>query len=162
MFENLDINLLLTTEFWKRHVDSVIFIVLGLMSLIMLWRTLERYIFYKRINVLDYPNIHLLNIALEKNLTTIYTVGANAPYVGLLGTVIGILITFHDMGAQGGQVNASTIMVGLALALKATALGIFVAIPSVMFYNGLSRTVDVKRQYWLSLHSNNGQQIEYP
>ena len=66
------------------------------------------------------------------------------------------------MGAQGGQVNASTIMVGLALALKATALGIFVAIPSVMFYNGLSRTVDVKRQYWLSLHSNNGQQIEYP
>ena len=74
MFENLDINLLLTTEFWKRHVDSVIFVVLGLMSLIMLWRTLERYIFYKRINVLDYPNIHLLNIALEKNLTTIYTV----------------------------------------------------------------------------------------
>ena len=43
MFENLDINLLLTTEFWKRHVDSVIFVVLGLMSLIMLWRTLKRY-----------------------------------------------------------------------------------------------------------------------
>lgn len=157
MFDSFDVNLLLTTEFWKRHVDYVIFAILGLMSLLMLWRTLERYIFYKRINVLDYPNIHLLNIALEKNLTTIYTVGSNAPYVGLLGTVIGILITFHDMGTQGGQVNAASIMVGLALALKATALGIFVAIPAVMFYNGLSRTVEVKREYWLALHSNNGQ-----
>lgn len=153
MSEILDINHLTSVEFWKAHVDYVIVGLLGVMSVIMLWRVLERYIFFKRINVLDYPNIHALNIALEKNLTTIYTVGANAPYVGLLGTVIGILITFYDMGTQGGQVNAANIMLGLALALKATALGIAVAIPSIMFYNGLARTVDVKRQFWLSLHS---------
>ncbi|MDO5090879.1 MAG: TonB-system energizer ExbB [Cardiobacteriaceae bacterium] len=159
MFESLDINLLFTVDFWKAHVDAVIFSVLGLMSVIMLWRVIERYVFYKRINVLDYPDIHRLNIALEKNLTTIYTVGANAPYVGLLGTVLGILVTFHDLGTQGGQLNAAAIMVGLALALKATALGIVVAIPAVMFYNGLARTVEVKRACWLSLHSGNHEKV---
>lgn len=147
-----DFNLLLSPLFWKAHIDAVIFAVLGLMSFVMLWKTLERYFFYRRINLLDYPNIHVLNIALERNLTAIYTVGANAPYVGLLGTVIGILITFYDMGAQGGNIDVAQIMIGLALALKATALGILVAIPSVMFYNGLSRTVEVKRESWQALH----------
>ena len=148
-----DFNLLFSPLFWKTHIDTVIFAVLGLMSFVMLWKVLERYFFYRRMELRDYPNIHVLNIALEKNLTAIYTVGANAPYVGLLGTVIGILITFYDMGAQGGNIDVAQIMIGLALALKATALGILVAIPSVMFYNGLSRTVEVKRQSWQALHS---------
>lgn len=148
-----DLQTLFQAEFWKTHIDAVIFVILGLMSLIMLWRVMERYWFYKTIEVRDYPNIHALNIALEKNLTTIYTIGANAPYVGLLGTVIGILLTFHDLGAQGGDISVSAIMTGLALALKATALGILVAIPSVMFYNGLARSVEVKRETWLALHS---------
>lgn len=148
-----DFNLLFSPLFWKTHIDTVIFAVLGLMSFVMLWKVLERYFFYRRMDLRQYPNIHVLNIALEKNLTAIYTVGANAPYVGLLGTVIGILITFYDMGAQGGNIDVAQIMIGLALALKATALGILVAIPSVMFYNGLSRTVEVKRQSWQALHS---------
>lgn len=148
-----DFNLLFSPLFWKTHIDTVIFAVLGLMSFVMLWKVLERYFFYRRMDLRQYPNIHVLNIALEKNLTAIYTVGANAPYVGLLGTVIGILITFYDMGAQGGNIDVAQIMIGLALALKATALGILVAIPSVMFYNGLSRTVEVKRQSWHALHS---------
>jgi len=46
-------------------------------------------------------------------------------------------------------------MVGLALALKATALGILVAIPSIMFYNMLSRKVDIRREKWLSYQSGN-------
>lgn len=148
-----DFNLLFSPLFWKTHIDTVIFAVLGLMSFVMLWKVLERYFFYRRMDLRQYPNIHVLNIALEKNLTAIYTVGANAPYVGLLGTVIGILITFYDMGAQGGNIDVAQIMIGLALALKATALGILVAIPSVMFYNGLSRTVEVKRQSWQAMHS---------
>lgn len=148
-----DLQTLLQADFWKNHIDHIIFAILGLMSLIMLWRVLERYFFYKTLNVCDYANIHALNIALEKNLTTIYTIGANAPYVGLLGTVTGILLTFHDMGAQGGDISVAAIMTGLALALKATALGILVAIPAVMFYNGLSRTVEVKRETWLALHA---------
>ena len=144
---------LLSAEFWRHNVDYVIFAVLGLMSFIMLWKVLERYFFYKRLDLGRYPNIHSLNIALEHNLTAIYTVGSNAPYVGLLGTVIGILLTFYEMGAAGGNVDAGKIMMGLAMALKATALGILVAIPSIIFYNGLSRTVDVKRQSWLAQRS---------
>lgn len=137
-------------EFLKANVDYIILGILGLMSLIMLWKVLERYIFLARVDVRDYPNIHELNIALERNLTPIYTIGSNAPYVGLLGTVTGILITFYDMGQHGGNIDAAQIMVGLALALKATAIGILVAIPSVMFYNILSRKVDVRREKWLS------------
>ena len=142
-------------EFLKANVDYIILGILGLMSLIMLWKVLERYIFLARVDVRDYPNIHELNIALERNLTPIYTIGSNAPYVGLLGTVTGILITFYDMGQSGGNVDAAQIMVGLALALKATALGILVAIPSIMFYNMLSRKVDIRREKWLSYQSGN-------
>ncbi len=142
-------------EFLKANVDYIILGILGLMSLIMLWKVLERYIFLARVDVRDYPNIHELNIALERNLTPIYTIGSNAPYVGLLGTVTGILITFYDMGQHGGNIDAAQIMVGLALALKATALGILVAIPSVMFYNILSRKVDVRREKWLSYQKGN-------
>ena len=137
-------------EFLKANVDYIILGILGLMSLIMLWKVLERYIFLARVDVRDYPNIHELNIALERNLTPIYTIGSNAPYVGLLGTVTGILITFYDMGQHGGNIDAAQIMVGLALALKATALGILVAIPSIMFYNILSRKVDISREKWLA------------
>ena len=142
-------------EFLKANVDYIILGILGLMSLIMLWKVLERYIFLVRVDVRDYPNIHELNIALERNLTPIYTIGSNAPYVGLLGTVTGILITFYDMGQHGGNIDAAQIMVGLALALKATALGILVAIPFVMFYNILSRKVDVRREKWLSYQKGN-------
>lgn len=142
-------------EFLKANVDYIILGILGLMSLIMLWKVLERYIFLARVDVRDYPNIHELNIALERNLTPIYTIGSNAPYVGLLGTVTGILITFYDMGQHGGNIDAAQIMVGLALALKATALGILVAIPSIMFYNMLSRKVDIRREKWLSYQSGN-------
>ena len=142
-------------EFLKANVDYIILGILGLMSLIMLWKVLERYIFLVRVDVRDYPNIHELNIALERNLTPIYTIGSNAPYVGLLGTVTGILITFYDMGQHGGNIDAAQIMVGHALALKATALGILVAIPSVMFYNILSRKVDVRREKWLSYQKGN-------
>ena len=142
-------------EFLKANVDYIILGILGLMSLIMLWKVLERYIFLARVDVRDYPNIHELNIALERNLTPIYTICSNAPYVGLLGTVTGILITFYDMGQHGGNIDAAQIMVGLALALKATALGILVAIPSVMFYNILSRKVDVRREKWLSYQKGN-------
>ncbi|UJF25078.1 TonB-system energizer ExbB [Suttonella sp. R2A3] len=139
-------------EYLKTHLDLAIFIILGLMSLIMLWKTLERFWFLNRINLQRYRDIHQLDIALEKNLNPIYTVGANAPYVGLLGTVLGILITFYDMGQAGGDIEAGEIMIGLALALKATALGILVAIPSVMFYNMLSRKISVRRNEWLSLY----------
>lgn len=140
-------------ELFKTYLDLAIFTILGLMSFIMVWKTLERYWFLSHIDLAAYKDIYELDIDLEHNLSPIYTVGANAPYVGLLGTVLGILITFYDMGQSGGDIDAGEIMLGLALALKATALGILVAIPSVMFHNILARKISIRRNQWLSLHN---------
>jgi biopolymer transport protein ExbB len=128
-------------ELARQYSDIIIFALLGLMAFIALWITIERLLFYKGIKLNKYENNDLLNLELTKNLTTLSIVGANAPFVGLLGTVIGVLITFYDVG-QNQAINTGAIMTGLALALKATAAGIAIAIPSIMAYNGLMRKVD--------------------
>ncbi|MEW6764672.1 MAG: TonB-system energizer ExbB [Pseudomonadota bacterium] len=134
----------------KQTLDFAIIGLLGLMSVMMLAMAIERWACYRRIELEAFDHVDTLHIALTRNLTWIYTVGANAPYVGLLGTVLGILITFYEMG-QGGQVDVNHIMLGLALALKATAAGLVVAIPSIMIYNGLMRRVDVLMGQWRAL-----------
>lgn len=141
-------------EFLRDYLDFFIFGVLGIMSVVMLWMVIERFLFFKQVNISKYSNIYALEKDLTNNLTMVFTIGANAPYVGLLGTVIGILITFYDMGQSAGDIDAANVMVGLGLALKATALGILVAIPSVMFYNALSRRVDAKKLHWQSLNAD--------
>jgi len=134
-------------EFIKQYLDIFIFGLLGLMSFVTLWLVIERYLFFARLSLSDYDHPDALNIALTVHLTTIASIGANAPYIGLLGTVIGILITFYDLG-QGGIIEPATIMRGLALALKATAMGLVVAIPAILFYNALLRKVNVLTERW--------------
>lgn len=107
--------------------------ILILMSIVALWLFIERMMYYKSIRLDDYESRDLLELDLSDNLSTISAIGANAPYVGLLGTVLGIMITFYTLG-DVGAVDAKKIMVGLALALKATALGLIVAIPAISFY----------------------------
>ena len=116
----------------------------------MLWLVIERYIYYARIRVNQFSHEKTLHIALTNNLTFIATVGSNAPYVGLLGTVLGIMLTFYEMG-QGNAINVQAIMTGLALALKATAAGLLVALPAIVFYNMLLRKVDVLMAQWKAL-----------
>ena len=140
-------------DFLNSYSDYIIIGTLLLMSILMLTMVIERFFFLSRVNVGKYSNIHALDIDLNRNLTVISTVGANAPYVGLLGTVIGILLTFYQIGHGGGDINAGEIMMHLSLALKATALGILVAIPSMIFYNGLNRKVEVNRLKWKVLNS---------
>ncbi len=135
-------------DLFKQYSDYAILGILALMSLIMIYKVLERSIFYARVDPTKYNNIHTLTLDLERGLMPIYTVGSTAPYVGLLGTVIGILITFYDMGQAGGNIEAGKIMIGLALALKATAAGILVAIPAVWFYNALTAKVEAKKLLW--------------
>ena len=141
-------------EFLKAHVDYIILGILGLMSLIMLWKVVERYIFFARMDVRDYPNIHELNIALERNLTPIYTIGSNAPYVGLLGTVTGILITFYDMGQSGGNVDAAQSWSPRPRP-KSDRTWHPRRHPLHHVYNMLSRKVDIRREKWLSYQSGN-------
>lgn len=139
-------------ELLKAYLDPAVFGTLGLMSLIMLAYVIERFLHYRAMDLSQYTTLEDLEIDITNHLVTIASVGANAPYIGLLGTVLGILITFYDLG-QGGNLDASSIMVGLALALKATALGLLVAIPAVVFYNGLQRKADVLRLLWQKEHA---------
>ena len=140
-------------DFLQKDSDYIIIGLLIFMSVLMLTMVIERFMFLARVKVNQYSTIHALEIDLNRNLTVISTVGANAPYVGLLGTVIGILLTFYQIGQSGGEVNAGEIMMHLSLALKATALGILVAIPSMIFYNALGRKVEVNRLKWKVLNS---------
>lgn len=84
--------------------------------------------------------IVLERMRMERNLAFLGTVGNNAPFVGLFGTVIGIILAFHElsMNTQGG---ASTVMAGISEALVATAMGLLVAIPAVAAFNIFSRRV---------------------
>ena len=138
-------------QYLKDYLDYAVLGVLGIMSFLMLALAMERYLYLRRVDLRLFDDPEELNLALTNNLTSIATIGSNAPYVGLLGTVLGILVSFHDMG-QGGAIETGTIMLGLALALKATALGLVVAIPSIVFYNGLLRRVEVLQASWRRLH----------
>ncbi|MGQ0286948.1 TonB-system energizer ExbB [Pasteurellaceae bacterium 22721_9_1] len=140
-------------HFLKQYSDYIIIGLLCFMSFIMLWFVIERYLFLGRVKVSQYSNIHELDIDLNRHLTIISTIGANAPYIGLLGTVIGILLTFYDLGNSSGDIDAASIMLHLSLALKATAVGILVAIPSMVFYSALGRKVEVNRLKWKALNS---------
>ncbi|MBK8973985.1 MAG: TonB-system energizer ExbB [Hahellaceae bacterium] len=137
--------------FLTLYLDYLVFGLLGLMSFIMLSLVIERLLFYRQVSVNDFTHIETLQVALTKNLTGIASIASNAPYVGLLGTVLGILITFNQMGTEG-NVDASNIMVSLAMALKATAAGLIVAIPSTIFYNGLMRRSETLISQWKAEH----------
>lgn len=117
--------------------------VIGLLLLLSIWAVavaVERFGYYRRVRVGDFETRVELETALTRRLVVIGTVAANAPYVGLLGTVLGIMLTFQGMGATG-DMDVKSIMTGLSLALKATAVGLLVAIPCVALNNGLRRRV---------------------
>jgi biopolymer transport protein TolQ len=76
---------------------------------------------------------------LEKHLSFLATVGSNAPFIGLLGTVFGIMKAFKDLSVSQG--DAAAVMSGISEALGATAFGLFVAIPAVIAYNAYQRQV---------------------
>lgn len=141
-------------EFIKQYLDYFIFGTLGIMSFIMVWMVIERYAFYARVKLETYTHPDELNIALTNHLTILSSIGANAPYIGLLGTVFGILVTFYDLGKAGGNIDPATIMIGLSLALKATAVGLLVAIPAILFYNALLRKVEVLTARWNQIQAS--------
>lgn len=85
----------------------------------------------------------------ERGLSFLGTLGNNAPFIGLFGTVIGIIKAFADLalgGAAGvAKGGASAVMAGISEALVATAVGIFVAIPAVVAFNGFTRWMKVSQ-----------------
>jgi biopolymer transport protein ExbB len=87
---------------------------------------------------------------MERGLTVLATLGSNAPFIGLFGTVLGIISAFAALGGttQGG---ANSVMSGISEALVATAIGLLVAIPAVVAYNVFSRRIRVLLQECESL-----------
>jgi len=143
-------------EWLGYFIDYGIIGLLVVMSIISLTIFIERYFFIKRINIEAYGgNRKGLEIVLTKRLAIVATIGSNAPYIGLLGTVLGIMLTFYTIGVAG-YIDATKIMVGLALALKATAVGLCVAIPTVVFYNALLRKIKVTLLEWDVRHGREG------
>jgi biopolymer transport protein ExbB len=131
----------------KGAIDYGIIGFLILLSLIAVGIALERFFVFRHIKIEDFPDKKSLELELTRKLHLIATIGSNAPYIGLLGTVLGIMLTFYTIG-QEGFMDTGKIMVGLALALKATAVGLLVAIPSVSLYNFLLRKVKVLLLQW--------------
>jgi biopolymer transport protein ExbB len=142
-------------ELIKNIVDYGVIGLLGMMSFLALLFWVERLLFYRGVKVDKYETKEELEIAVTNNIGIISTFGSNAPYIGLLGTVFGIIITFYTMG-QSGDLDAKMIMTSLALALKATAMGLLVAIPAIVFYNHLTRKIEVLLARWdISQKKNN-------
>lgn len=93
---------------------------------------------------------------LDRYLNFLATIGSNAPFIGLLGTVMGIMKAFNDL-AQNSAAGNEVVMLGIAHALIATAIGLFVAIPAVVAYNYYSKmvrdtvqTIEVAKELCLS------------
>jgi biopolymer transport protein ExbB len=124
----------------KALIDYGVIGLLLILVLVALSVAVERWAFYRRLDMTQFPDRHVFQLALTRRLVIVGTVAANAPYIGLLGTVFGIMLTFQTMGTTG-KLAVGSIMVGLSLALKATAVGLLVAIPCVVMNNALHRRV---------------------
>jgi biopolymer transport protein ExbB len=135
----------------EQALDYGVVGILVLMSIVALWLFIERLMFYRAVRLDDYESRDLLELDLSDNLSTIGAIGSNAPYVGLLGTVIGIMITFYTLG-DVGAVDTKKIMTGLALALKATAMGLIVAMPAITFYTIVMRKMERILAHWDAKH----------
>ena len=82
-------------------------------------------------------------LRMERYLVFLGTVGNNAPFIGLLGTVIGIIRAFHELDASAGQVTTG-LMSEIGEALVVTAIGLLVALPAVAFFNLFQRIIKAR------------------
>jgi biopolymer transport protein ExbB len=136
-----------TMNVLAKIVDYGVMSVLLLLSVWAVSIAVERWLFFRRIDLQKFQSTKILEMTLTYRLTVIGTVAANAPYIGLLGTVLAIMFTFHAMSTHQ-VMDVSRVMLGLSLALKATALGLVVAIPCVALNNALRRKVrELMTQY---------------
>lgn len=138
-------------EWLKSIIEYGVIGLLGCMSVAAVAIAIERFRFFQHIALGMFSDRRLLEMELTSRLHIIATIGSNAPYVGLLGTVLGIMLIFYNMG-QEGMVDSARIMTGLALSLKATAAGLLVAIPAVVLYNILLRRIKELIVQWETDH----------
>lgn len=119
-------------------IDPVLWILIA-MSVLALSVTIERILVFWYIEK-SYTSMdkYTLRLRLESKLGILATFGNNAPFIGLFGTVLGVIQAFHAIGSSRAF-DVQPIMQGISEALVATAAGLFVAIPCVMAYNYFTR-----------------------
>jgi biopolymer transport protein ExbB len=139
-------------EWLSFTIDFGIIGLLAVLNVVVVAVGLERLFFYRSVELKSFTSIKALELDLTKRLIVVASVAANAPYIGLLGTVLGIMLTFYNIGLDTSA-DAGKIMVGLALALKATAIGLVVALVSVVAYNALLRKTKVLLLEWEIAHN---------
>jgi biopolymer transport protein ExbB len=83
--------------------------------------------------------VERIRLDYERRLAFLGTLGNNAPFIGLFGTVLGVIRAFADLASHPGAGGASTVMAGISEALVATAVGLFVALPAVVMFNLYTR-----------------------
>jgi len=142
-------------ENFKQILDYSLLGFLGFLSVLSIALAIERLLYLKRIDFKNYQTSKDLELDLTRGLHLIATIASNAPYIGLLGTVLGIMLTFYTIG-QEGLIDTRKIMVGLALALKATAAGLLVAIPASALYNYILRKIKEKVTLWEVINGRKG------
>ena len=111
----------------------------------------------------------LQRLRAEKNLAFLGTLGNNAPFVGLLGTVVGIIGAFEQLDMSGGQLTTG-LMTEIGEALVATAVGLLVALPAVAAYNAFQRAIQVRlsrgdalgRELIAHLHAHSHRAVQTP
>lgn len=127
-------------------IDPVLWVLVAMSVLavgVMIERLLAFSVIEKKYQSMDY---YTLRLSLEARLGILATFGNNAPFIGLFGTVLGIIQAFHTIGASNAF-DVQPIMQGISEALIATATGLFVAIPCVIAYNYFIRRVKVILTY---------------
>jgi biopolymer transport protein ExbB len=134
-------------EWLSAIVDYGVTGLLLVLSVVVVAIAMERIFFFRAVRPNEFTHIKALEIALTKHLAVVASIASNAPYIGLLGTVLGIMLTFYNMSIDASA-DTNKIMMGLALALKATAIGLVVALVSVVAYNALLRKAKVLLMQW--------------
>lgn len=122
-----------------------------MLSIVVVALGVERWLHYKSLTLSHFDNKYDLEIDITKNLTIISTIAANSVYVGLLGTVLGIMLTFSSLG-DSGLIDSKIIMQSLSYTLIATAAGLGVAIPAIVIYNLLARKAETLLASWEKLY----------
>ena len=99
----------------------------------------------------------------SKYLSVLASIGSNAPFIGLLGTIFGVMEAFHQLALASSD-DSSAVMAGISKALLAAAAGLGTAIPAILFYNSLRRKIqsilyhlESIKQGWLILSQSKGQ-----
>jgi len=133
-------------EWLHQIIDYGVLGLLLVLSIVAFDIAIECFLVFRSTRIETFADKKELELHLTHKLHLIATIGTNAPYIGLLGTVLGIMLTFYSIGETG--FDTTRIMKGLALALKATALGLLVAIPAVSLYNLLLRKCKVLLMQW--------------